>query len=97
MRKSQRDIDPDEPDAKALWRYRAKLVDMLDDVSWLVGNAPQEMQMPRESIQYLLRPPIIFSMLRKAYPKPRTLISSGQPSVNCKKASDPSGLAWTTG
>jgi hypothetical protein len=55
MRKSQYDIDPDEPDAKALWRYRAKLVDMLDDVSWLIGNAPQEMQMPRESIQYLLK------------------------------------------
>jgi hypothetical protein len=28
---------------------------MLDEVSWSVGNAPEEMQMPRESIQYLLK------------------------------------------
>jgi hypothetical protein len=48
--------DPDEPiDAKASWRYGSKLVDMLDEVSWSVGNVPHEMQMPRESIQHLLK------------------------------------------
>jgi hypothetical protein len=55
MTRRQYFTDPDEPDARAVWRYRAKLVDMLDEVSWSIGNAPQEMEMPRESIQYLLK------------------------------------------
>jgi hypothetical protein len=55
MTRRQYHIDPDEPDATAVWRYRSKLVDMFDEISWSVGNAPREMQMPRESIQYLLK------------------------------------------
>jgi hypothetical protein len=39
----------------AMLRYRSKLVDMLDEVHWRVGNAPREMDMPRESIQRLLK------------------------------------------
>jgi hypothetical protein len=35
-------------------QYRARLVDMLDQLSWCVGNAPEKMLMPRESIQRLL-------------------------------------------
>jgi hypothetical protein len=40
--------------AEEVRRYRATLVDMLDQLSWCVGNAPQEMRMPRESIHRLL-------------------------------------------
>ena len=45
---------PDKLAAEEARRYRSKLVDMLDDVCRMVGNAPPEMHMPRESIQRLL-------------------------------------------
>src|ERR1700730_2289513 len=40
---------------RARWRCRSKLVEMIDDVHWRVGNAPREFAMPRESIQHLLK------------------------------------------
>ena len=54
-RKQNNSRGPDElAGAEEARQYRAKLVDMLDQLSWCVGNAPEKMRMPRESIQRLL-------------------------------------------
>jgi hypothetical protein len=54
-RKQNNSNSPDDlADAEEARGYRSKLVDMLDDLSWRIGNAPAQMQMPRESIQRLL-------------------------------------------
>jgi hypothetical protein len=45
---------PDELAEAEARHYRSKLVEMLDDISWRIGNAPADIQMPRESIQRLL-------------------------------------------
>ena len=50
--KSNQSDDRAEPEEAR--HYRSKLVDMLDQLAWNVGNAPAEMRMPRESIQRLL-------------------------------------------
>jgi hypothetical protein len=44
----------DHLEAEAARHYRSKLVELLDQLSWSVGNAPAAMRMPRESIQRLL-------------------------------------------
>jgi hypothetical protein len=43
-----------EAERAVVLRYRSKLVEMLNDVHLSVGQAPAEMNIPRESIQGLL-------------------------------------------
>jgi hypothetical protein len=56
MKRHQGKSNPPEDrlEAEEARHYRSKLVDMLDELSWSIGNAPAEMRIPRESIQRLL-------------------------------------------
>ena len=56
MKRKQHKSGPsdDHLEAEEARQYRSRLVDMLDQLSWSVGNAPAQMRMPRESIQRLL-------------------------------------------